>query len=604
MRLLLIHSDLIEYEVKKGTKYAEKVEESLKHARMEDALTAFVAVERGDDDDINATVEESAASIKEVADKVQTKRVMIYPYAHLSSELSSPEVAVEVMKRVEASLDGYEVIRAPFGWYKSFTIKCKGHPLSELSRSIKPETKVEKQRVEREFYVMGTEGNLVPAAEFITDNRDLADIIIYELGLYVAKGQGIDPPHIKIMKDKELADYELLSDAGHLRWMPKGKLIRDILIDYAFSLAVDYGAMPVETPVMYDLANRAIYEHAGKFGERQYRLKAGTRDMMLRFAACFGMFSMMHDMHLTENDLPLKLYELSTYSFRFEQRGEITGLKRQRAFTMPDMHTACRDVEDAKKYFEEQLKLGFQSGSDLGINYEGIFRSTKEFYEQNEKWVKKLIKDFGKPFLVELLSERTHYWICKCDLAAVDTSRRPIECPTVQIDVESATRFDIKYYDGGVQKRPIILHTSPIGGIERVLCSILETQANERVPMLPVWLSPTQVRVIPVSDKHLAYAQGLVALLKAAKIRVDLDDRDESTSKKIALAGKDWVPYVVVVGEKEEESGILSVTMRKQREKKEVSVEELIREVHEQADSMPYRPLTLPERISKRPKFI
>ncbi len=374
MRLLLIHSDLIEYEVKKGTKYAEKVEESLKHAKMEDALTAFVAVERGDDDDIDATVEESAASIKEVAEKVQTKRVMIYPYAHLSAELSSPEVAVEVMKRVEASLDGYEVIRAPFGWYKSFTIKCKGHPLSELSRSIKPETKVEKQRVEHEFYVMGTEGNLVPATEFITDNRDLADIIIYELGLYVAKGQGIDPPHIKIMKDKELVDYELLSDAGHLRWMPKGKLIRDILIDYAFSLAVNYGAMPVETPVMYDLANRAIYEHAGKFGERQYRLKAGTRDMMLRFAACFGMFSMMHDMHLTENDLPLKLYELSTYSFRFEQRGEITGLKRQRAFTMPDMHTACRDVEDAKKYFEEQLNLGFQSGSDLGVNYEGIFR--------------------------------------------------------------------------------------------------------------------------------------------------------------------------------------------------------------------------------------
>ncbi len=234
----------------------------------------------------------------------------------------------------------------------------------------------------------------------------------------------------------------------------------------------------------------------------------------------------------------------------------------------------------------------------------GYSAGTKEFYEQNEKWVKKLIKDFGKPFVVELLSERTHYWICKCDLAAVDTSRRPIECPTVQIDVESATRFDIKYYERGVQKRPTILHTSPTGGIERVLCSILETQANEKVPMLPVWLSPTQVRVIPVSDKHLAYAQGLVTLLKVAKIRVDLDDRDESTSKKIALAGKDWVPYVVVVGEKEEESGILSVTMRKQREKKEISAEELIREVLQQADGMPYRPLTLPERISKRPKFI
>jgi len=84
--------------------------------------------------------------------------------------------------------------------------------------------------------------------------------------------------------------------------------------------------------------------------------------MMLRFAACFGMFSMMHQMHLTEKDLPLKLYELSTYSFRYEQRGELTGLKRQRAFTMPDMHTACRDMSEAKSFFMEQLRLGFKSG--------------------------------------------------------------------------------------------------------------------------------------------------------------------------------------------------------------------------------------------------
>ena len=604
MRLLLIHSDFMEYEVKKGTRYAEKVEDSLKRAKMEDVLTVFMAVEQGDDYDIDATVEESAASIREIAEKVQTKRVMIYPYAHLSSELSSPEVAIEVMKGVEASLNGYEVIRAPFGWYKSFTIKCKGHPLSELSRSIKPEAKVERKHVEHEFYIMGADGNLMPAAEFVTRNRDLADIIIYELGLHVAKDLGVEPPHIRMMKDKELVDYEPLSDAGHLRWMPKGKLIRDILIDYVYSIAVDYGAMPVETPVMYDLANRAIYEHASKFGERQYRLKAGTRDMMLRFAACFGMFSMMRDMHLTKNDLPLKLYELSTYSFRFEQRGEITGLKRQRAFTMPDMHTACNDIEDAKKYFEEQLKIGFQSGSDLGINYEAIFRSTKEFYGQNEKWIKHLIRDFGKPFMIELLSGRTHYWICKCDLAAVDTFGRPIECPTVQIDVESAIRFDIKYYEMGVQERPTILHTSPIGGIERVLCSILEAQANESTPMFPIWLSPTQVRVIPISDKHLAYSEDIVASFKDAKIRADLDDRDESIGKKIALAGKDWVPYIVVVGEKEEETGVLSVTVRKQREKKEASVEELIHEVNKQVGNMPRKPLTLPERISRRPKFI
>ncbi len=97
---------------------------------------------------------------------------------------------------------------------------------------------------------------------------------------------------------------------------PPWKVVRDLLADYALSLVLDYGASPVETPVMYDLADKAIFEHADKFGERQYRFKSGNRSMMLRFAACFGMFTTMRSMHISPNHLPMKMYELSTYSFR------------------------------------------------------------------------------------------------------------------------------------------------------------------------------------------------------------------------------------------------------------------------------------------------
>jgi threonyl-tRNA synthetase len=391
---------------------------------------------------------------------------------------------------------------------------------------------------------------------------------------------------------------------GHLKWLPKGKLVRDLLIDYTYLLSVNYGAMPVETPVMYDLSNRAVSEHAHKFGERQYRLQAGTRSMMLRFAACFGMFSMMHHMHLTAKDLPLKLYELSTYSFRYEQRGEVTGLKRQRAFTMPDMHTACRDMEEAKRFFIEQLRLGFKSGEELHVSYKPIFRATKVFYEQNKKWVEQMIREFDEPFLLELSSERAHYWICKCDLAALDTSGKPIECPTVQIDVESAERFDIKYYTDSGEQRPIILHTSPTGGIERVIAAILETQAAKKVPELPLWLAPTQVRIIPVSDKHLSYAVRVAGAISSAKIRTDIDDRDESVSRKIALAGREWVPYVAVVGQKEEQEHTLTVTTRNTGRKASRSPSELINEVCQDVGEMPYKPLPLPQLLSKRPKFM
>lgn len=207
-------------------------------------------------------------------------------------------------------------------------------------------------------------------------------------------------------------------------------------------------------------------------------------------------------------------------------------------------------MSEAKRFFIEQLRLGFKSGLDLDVKYQAIFRSTRAFYDDNKKWVEQIAREFKRPFLVELLSERVHYWVCKCDLAALDTSRKPIECPTVQIDVESAERFDIKYYTEAGERWPIILHTSPTGGIERVLCAILEAQALERVPALPVWLAPTQVRVVPVSEKHLQYAREVASEVRNAKIRVDIDDRDESVSKKVASAGKEWVPYVVVIGKR------------------------------------------------------
>jgi threonyl-tRNA synthetase len=603
MRLLLLHVDYIEYKTTKATKYAEDLEGLRNEARMEEALAVFIAAERADAVNADEVALEASNAVRDVAAKVATERVLLYPYAHLSSELASPEVALAILQKIESLLVGYEVLRAPFGWYKSFSLKCKGHPLAELSRSIKVEAQPEKKKVDREFCVMEPDGKLTPANAFHSTDSEFQDILQYELGQYVTRAES-ELPHIRLMKEKELVEYEPLSDVGHLKWLPKGKLIRDLLIDYTYLLSVSYGAMPVETPVMYDLSSKAVSEHASKFGERQYRLKAGSRDMMLRFAACFGMFSMMHQMHLTAKDLPLKLYELSTYSFRYEQRGEVTGLKRQRAFTMPDMHTACKDMSEAKRYFLEQLRLGFKSGLDLDVKYEPIFRSTKTFYEENKMWVQQMVREFQRPFLLELLSERAHYWVCKCDLAALDTSQKPIECPTVHIDVESAERFDIKYYDETGEVRPIILHTSPTGGIERVLGAILEGQALKRVPSLPVWLAPTQVRIIPISEKYLKYADEVLGEVQNAKIRVDIDDRDESVNKKVAAAGKEWVPYVAVIGEKEQREKSLAVTKRVKGSKQLMSVNELIDEVHQNTHQMPYRPLPLPIMLSKRPKFV
>ena len=421
-----------------------------------------------------------------------------------------------------------------------------------------------KKEVTHDWFVMTPDGKTHDYHQYL-DNTPFGCLVKKELG--VAEPTGGEPAHVDLMRSKELVDYEPASDVGCLRWLPKGKLVRDLLADYVLALVLPYGATPVETPVMYDLGDKAICEHAAKFGERQYRFKSNNRDMMLRFAACFGMFSIMRDMHISKNTLPMKMYELSTYSFRHEQKGEVIGLKRLRCFTMPDMHSLCTDMPEAMKCFEEQLAIGWKTGRDFETKLVAAFRCTKKFYDENEAWVKKIVKESDCPMLIEILSERVHYWEAKIDLAAIDGQNRPIENPTVQIDVESSTRFNIKYFkDDGTPVHPPILHCSPTGSVERVICAILENISTQKVPALPTWLSPTQVRVVPVAERHTAYAQEVCDTFNKQSIRCDIDDREESVGKKVREAGMDWVPYVIVIGDEEMANKKLTVTIRRKSE--------------------------------------
>ncbi|WP_456416799.1 threonine--tRNA ligase [Methanocaldococcus sp.] len=619
MKMLLIHSDYLEFEAKQKTKIAEDTK-NLK-GRLDECLTCFIAVEREDENNPKGTVIGAVEEIEKVANQLKVNNIVIYPYAHLSSDLSSPETAIKVLKDIESILKekGYNVLRAPFGWYKAFKISCKGHPLSELSRKIVAKEEKKEKGDESKFYLLNpeteevielNEGNIN-----IIKDEELLALAKHELGIKENKERE-EPPHVKFIKEKDICSYEEASDPGHFRWYPKGKLIRDLLADYVYNMVINLGAMPVETPIMYDLGNPAIREHADKFGERQYRFRQGNRALMLRFAACFGQFMMKKDMYLLPRYLPLKLYELSTYSFRYEQRGELVGLKRLRCFTMPDMHTVCLDLKQAMEEFEKQFWECLKTGKDLNLSYSVIFRFTKDFFDEHRDWFFKISKEYknkyGKDVILEILPKRKHYWVGKVDIAVIDSLGRPIENPTVQIDVESAKRFNIKVHTNEGEVYPIILHCSPTGSIERVICGLLEKAAIDaekgKLPMLPVWLSPIQIRVIPVADKHYEYALKIVEKLRESNIRADLDDREDSVSKKIRNAGKEWIPYVVVIGDEEMESGKLTVTIRekstlKKPYKEKMTLDELIERIKKETGKYPYRPLPLPIRCSLQPKF-
>jgi threonyl-tRNA synthetase len=617
MRILLIHSDYLRYKTKSKTKIAEKIEDEKKGGEFDNALVVFTAVEREDEKDADAIIESAVSEIMKVSSQVKPDNVIIYPYAHLSSSLSSPDAAKNILKGMESKLneEGVSASRIPFGWYKSFEISCKGHPLSELSRTITVKPKEEEKAEEEpsKWYVLN-KGELYDPKEFKFENKDLKNLTDYELGNLESTGE--EPPHVRLMREKTLADYEPSADIGHLRWYPKGRLIRDLLSDYVYNLVTEYGAMPIETPIMYDLADEAIRTHADKFGERQYRM--GTKkELMLRFACCFGAFRLLSDSFLNWKNLPVGVYELSTYSFRLEKSGEVVGLKRLRGFTMPDFHSVCRDIPQSMEEFERQIDMCMQTGKDLDVNYEAIFRATKDFFEENKEWVYKATEKMGKPVLLEILPRRKHYWIAKMDFAAIDYLGRPIENPTIQIDVESAERFDITYKNEKEKEEyPIIIHCSPTGSIERVIGSLLEKTAIElrenpkKMPMLPVWLSPIQVRLLPMFERHNKMALEIAEYLKDSNIRVDVDERGETVPKKVRIAATEWIPYTIVIGDDELKENELKsinikfkVNVRENGEKVLMSVEELASKIKSETEGMPFRKLPLPLKLSKRVNF-
>jgi threonyl-tRNA synthetase len=612
MKLLLIHADYMEYEVKEKTKFAEDYQGT--GDRVEEVLVAFVSVEKGDNEDV---AKKAVEEIKDVAEKVGSKRILIYPYAHLSPNLADPETAIKILKILESEIKDFEVKRAPFGWYKSFRISCKGHPLSELSREIKAEEEVTKAlKDEKEivsyWFILKPDGELVKVEEFNFEGyENLRKFAKYEM----EKRRAVDtiPAHVEFMKRLELADYESASDSGHIRYYPKGRLIKSLLERFVTQKCIEYGAMEVETPIMYDRNHPTLRRYLERFPARQYILSGDKREFFMRFAACFGQFLMLADSTISYRNLPLRIYELTRYSFRKEQRGELVGLRRLRAFTMPDMHTIVKDMEQAMEEFLKQYKLSVEVLKEIGIepeDYEVAIRVTKDFYEQNKDFLKKIAGFLGKPILLEMWDSRFFYFVLKFEFNFVDSLDKASALSTVQIDVENAERYGIKYVDvDGEKKTPLILHCSVSGAIERVMYALLEKAKfmmdRGKLPMLPVWLSPTQVRIIPVSERFLDKAKEVAEKIEA---RVDVDDRDETLNKKIRDASMEWIPYIAVIGEKEVQEGKLSVTIRSESDLKGqkrvmMSIEELNERLRRDCEGKPFMPLTLPKLLSLRPSF-
>jgi len=622
MRLLLIHADYLEFEAREPTPIAEEIPEAKRAGRFEEPLVVFTAVEEEDEENAQDIVRKAADEIAEVKEKVGAKLVVVYPYAHLSSSLAPAESAVKILKMLadELRARGIDAERLPFGWYKSFRLSCKGHPLSELSRQITAapgatEAVVKEETVKSRWFILEPSGELheismrngkIEGYNF-SGRDELRLFALHEISR--SREAREEPPHISLMRRLEIADYEPGSDSGNFRFYPKGRFLKLLLERWVSQRVREYGAMEIETPIMYDYDHPALKNYLERFPARQYTLKSGKRRFFLRFSACFGQFLLASSSAISYRNLPLRLYEITHYSFRLEKSGELSGLRRLRTFTMPDMHTLCADIEQAKEEFRKQFKLCMRCLRDLGIkSYETGIRMTEGFLEENRDFITSLAKLVGKPVLLEVWNQRYAYFDPKFEFNFVDATGKASALSTVQMDHENASRYGITYVDEkGERRHPIILHCSPSGSLERVIYALLEQAYKDmqkgKAPSLPLWLSPTQVRVIPVADRHKKFCEDLADKIEEEGVRVDIDDRNETVGKKIRDAEREWVPYILVVGDEEMKTKKLKVRVRGRKRLKSTTLRELCAEIKRKTEGFPQEPLPLPKRLSARPIF-
>ena len=645
--MLNLHSDFIEYEP--ISKEINDAEENISRAKVhfEDLVVTFIAIEREDDENI---ARDAVDEIKKYLDTVKSERLLIYPYAHLSSNLASAKYAYELLKLMERMAKDIKVFvsRAPFGWTKEFNIKVKGHPLAESAKVLTKQenasgvisgktssrnnstinniTTLEhdedqvssalkaEEKQQSFWYILSPRGELSPMGtyEFKKQEQNLHVLANYEM----AKKRTVDevPSHVKLMKKLSIADYEPASDLGNMRFYPKGRLMKSLIEQYVTKKVMEYGGIEVETPIMYDSKHPSMESYFNRFPARQYNIISDNKQLFLRFAACFGQFLMAKDFQISYKHLPLKLYELTRYSFRNEKSGELVGLRRLRAFSMPDCHAICRDLNQAKDEFLKRLELSIGVINELGLSInddiEMAIRFTEDFYNENKDFINKIVSRFGKPIIVEMWKERFFYFILKWEFNFIDNSHKAAALSTDQIDVENGSRYKIEFVDeDGSRKNPIILHNSPSGAVERIIYALLERAAKISkaggIASFPLWLAHTQVRIIPVGQQHIDLCEKIARKLSAAQIRTDIDDRDESVAKKIRESETEWIRYTLVIGDKEMESEKFIIRDREEKkQRKDVILDDLIKEIKNQTNNMPYLPLNLPKNLSNRPQIM
>lgn len=362
---------------------------------------------------------------------------------------------------------------------------------------------------------------------------------------------------------KELGLFMLAEEGPGLPFLlPKGMVLKNLLIDYWRKIHQREGYLEIQTPMML---NRELWETSGHwehYRETMYTTVVDEVEYAIKPMNCPGGMLVYKMTPHSYKEFPLRIGELGLVH-RHEKSGTLHGLMRVRCFTQDDAHVfmmqeqVIDEIQRVAKLIDEVYKkFGFDYFVELSTRPEDSIGSDEE-WELATKALENAMQSMNMPYRVN--EGDGAFYGPKLDFHLRDSIGRTWQCGTIQLDFQLPQRFEAEYIGAdGEKHRPIMIHRVVFGSLERFMGILIEHYAGK----FPVWLSPIQVKILPVSDKYLAYAKQIAESLRAQNVRIEIDDRDEKLGFKIREARLDKVPYMLILGEKEQAAGMVSVRQR------------------------------------------
>jgi len=546
MRTLYIHADFLEYQVKKPTPIADQITDEEKKGRYEEVLVDFISVEKQDEDHLEEVAKKAVDDLLQVNKKVGAKKVVLYPYAHLSSSLSSPDAGKKMLRTMEELLkkEGVDVHRAPFGWYKAFTVACKGHPLSELSREIR----VVDKKVEVEDF-------------------DPAALLKQIQKTKLSKEQLKENDHRIIGQRLDLFSFYDVAP-GMVFWHPKGLTIRNELIRFWREEHRKAGYQEIKTPQVMSDTLWKVSGHWGHYKNNIFLTNYDDRQFVVKPMNCPGGILVFNSRERSYRELPMRVSELGEVH-RVELSGVLSGLFRVIQFTQDDAHIYCME-EHLESEINGVIELvgrfykifGFQYRMELSTRPES-YMGELEQWNKAEALLRKVLDGRGAKY--EVNEGDGAFYGPKIDFKIKDSLGREWQTATIQLDFQMPERFQIKYVgDDGKDHRPIMLHRTVYGSLERFMGILIEHYNGN----LPLWLAPVQIRVVSFKDSNNKAAEAIYQKFFDMGYRVELDMSLNTVEYKIRDAELQKIPYIIVIGDKEEQAGTIAVRRHGERSPK------------------------------------